>query len=1169
MREQGKGNNRIMATRHLLNDNWTFAKYPVDTTIADVRPSDFRPVNIPHDWLVYQTEDLYETSTGFYRRSLPRAEAGRTELYFEGVYMDSTVYINGQQVFAWKYGYSSFFFDATDYLTGEENEVIVRVEHRAPNSRWYSGAGIYRNVWLIRKEEASFVTDSLYLSALPEGVTELTPETDLKGTWILTASAEVPAKVADHPEGYSLCLSLDGSEGVTLPLARCLEAAGPEGAPTVTLTLRVESPELWEEKNPRLYPVQLTLLDNDGKSTDTLTASFGFRAFAFTTDRGLFVNGKSFKIQGVCEHHDLGSLGAAYNSAAMRRKLEILRTMGVNAIRTSHNMPAVDLLDLCDRMGFVVMDESFDCWEMPKTEFDYGRFFKEWHGTDVRSWVRRDRNHACLLMWSIGNEIYDTHAPGTRGQEITKDLQTLVRSHDYRGIAVIGIGSNYMPWEGAQKCADILKFAGYNYAEKLYDDHHAAHPDWYIFGSETSSTVQSRGIYHFPLKQATLSDVDLQCSALGNSTTSWGAVNTESCIIAERDHVFSLGQFLWSGFDYIGEPTPYQTRNSYFGQIDTAGFPKDSFYLYKSAWGPKEEIFVHVYPYWDFNPGQQVDVRIATNAPEVELFLNGKSLGRQAIDHAHGKQLTADFRVPYEAGELTAVAYDPAGKEAARESRHSFGEAKTLKVRRYMPDRPVKSGCGDLAFLEVWAEDAEGYPVENACDLVHVTVEGAGWLTGLDNGDSADTEPYKGHYKRLFSGKMLAVIAAGAGAGDVHVTMTAPGLETAEITFPVEQGEPVSGISLIPEVLPDCLPAGGEKVRARKILLTCPQGQRFDKDHRELTVTAKVLPEEAAGCQLLWEAVTDAGVASPVAKVKKVQGNTALVEAFGDGEFALRCMTRNGAEEIRVMSRLEFTAEGIGQVTLDPYGFISASMYTYSEGQLGNGQEHGVSTERNARSVVGFDHVDFGAFGSDEITLPIFEMASQPEPIQIWEGIPEAEGSTLLADFIYHKPCIWEQYQEETVTLNRRIRGVTTICFVFHQRMQLKGFSFRRQIKAFETLLGGECDSVYGDAFTREEKRISGIGNNVTVVYEDMDFGDEGADLVTICGSTDKPVNTIHLLLSQGGEPTREILEFPHSEEPREVSFPIGLITGRKKVELVFLPGSSFTLESIRFSKNL
>jgi beta-galactosidase len=1162
-----------MSTKRLLNDRWTFAKYPVDTTFDEIRPGDFTPVNIPHDWMIYQTDALYETGTGFYRRTLEKQEGGRTELYFEGVYMDSLMYINGQQVFEWKYGYSSFFVDVTDYLTKEENEIVLRVEYRSPNSRWYSGAGIYRNVWLIRKEEEAFVTDSLYLSALPEGVKELTPETDLTGNWILTASAELPETVAENLAGHFVSLTLTDpaatlpEQSVTLPLEECLEQKGPEGAPTVTLTMTVSSPELWEEKSPKLYGVQLSLLNNDKKSTENIGASFGFRAFAFTTDRGLFVNGKHIKLQGVCEHHDLGALGAAYNSTAMRRKLETLRTMGVNAIRTSHNMPAVDLLDLCDELGFLVMDESFDCWEWNKTEFDYGRFFKEWHATDVRSWVRRDRNHACLLMWSIGNEIYDTHAPGTRGQEVTLDLQTLVRSHDYRNIAVVGLGSNYMPWEGAQKCADILKFAGYNYAEKLYDEHHTEHPDWYIFGSETSSTVQSRGIYHFPQRQATLSEVDEQCSSLGNSTTSWGAVNTESCIIAERDHEFSLGQFLWSGFDYIGEPTPYQTRSCYFGQIDTAGFAKDSFYLYKSAWkSPEEQSFVHVWPYWDFNPGQEVDVRIATDAPEAELFLNGRSLGRRAIDHAHGKKLTADFTVPYEAGELTAVAYDAAGKEIARESRHSFGEAVSLKIRRCRADRPVKSGCGDLAFYEVWAEDAEGYPVENACNLCHVTVEGAGWLTGLDNGDSTDKEPYKGHYKRLFSGKMLVIIAAGAEAGEVRLSVTSDGLTAASDSFTIQQGEPVPGISLIPEIFPDVAPAGSDTPRVRKIELSCEGDRAFDADRREITVTAKILPENASGAELIWEAVTDAGVASPVAKVKKTEGNTAIVEAFGDGSFALRCMTKNGADQVRVMSRLEFTARGIGRVTLDPYSFVSASMYTYSEGELGNGQEHGVSTERNARSVVGFDHVDFGEFGSDEITLPIFEMASQPEPVEIWEGIPEAEGSTLLGDFIYHKPCIWEVYQEETVRLNRRVKGVTTICFVFRQRLQLKGFSFQKQEKAFSTLLGGECDNVYGDKFTREEKRISGIGNNVTVTYENMDFGETGTKTVTICGYTDKPVNTIHLLFTGEGETIREILEFPHAEETAEVTFPIQSIFGVRKVELVFLPGSSFDLESIRFS---
>ena len=284
---------------------------------------------------------------------------------------------------------------------------------------------------------------------------------------------------------------------------------------------------------------------------------------------------------------------------------------------------------------------------MPKTQYDYARFFVDWAGTDVRSWVRRDRSHVSLLMWSIGNEIYDTHA-SEHGQEITRRLVDYVREHDPRENAPCTIGSNFMPWEGAQNCADIVKVAGYNYGEKYYEEHHLKHPDWIIYGSETASVVQSRGVYRFPLRQSVLADEDEQCSALGNSSTSWGARSVEACIADDRDADFTFGQFLWTGFDYIGEPTPYHTKNSYFGYIDTAGFPKDAYYLFQAQWRPAaEHPMVHLYPYWDWNPGQLIDVRACTNGESVELYVNGRSQGRQRIDHAHGRQLQGDWQVPY------------------------------------------------------------------------------------------------------------------------------------------------------------------------------------------------------------------------------------------------------------------------------------------------------------------------------------------------------------------------------------------------------------------------------------------------------------------------------------------------------------------------------------------
>ncbi|MCR5249297.1 MAG: DUF4982 domain-containing protein [Lachnospiraceae bacterium] len=1159
--------------KKLFNDGWEFSKQKSGTGIESLQSMDFTPVNIPHDWLIGQTKDLYEDSEGIYRKrfSLKKEAGRRYEIYFEGAYMDSTLYVNGKEAGSWKYGYSSFFFDITSLLIDGRNELVLKLSFRSPNSRWYSGAGIFRDVFFTEFAETHVVTDSLCVSTK-----QLSDETD--GEWELTVSAEIAKGAADcrwnkgFPE--SSAPDEDGELLLSVPeagiesrvsLRDAVKERLSDGVLRVELTERVRAPRLWAPETPELYACSLALCGPGQKpEEDAAGCRFGFRSFRYDTEKGLFVNGVHTKIRGVCEHHDLGAIGAAFNREAMRRKYLILREMGVNAIRTAHNMPATGLLDLADELGFLVMDEAFDMWESSKTEFDYGRFFKEWQERDVRSWIRRDRNHPSIVLWSIGNEIYDTHKD-EHGQEITRMLQEEALANDPRGNAAVTMGSNYMPWENTQKCADILKYIGYNYAERFYDEHHAAHPDWYIFGSETGSTVQSRGIYHFPYSRALLADDDLECSSLGNSTTSWGAPNPEHCVIQERDHDFSMGQFLWSGFDYIGEPTPYQTRNSYFGQIDTAGFPKDSFYVYKAAW--TKEPFVHLFPYWDFNPGQLIDVRALSNAPELELFVNGKSLGRQQIDHAHGTVLSGNWQVEYEPGEITAVAYDAEGNEVARQSRHSFGEAVKLCAEWFFPERELTAGNGDMAFISVWAEDAEGHPVENATNAVRVEVEGAGWLAGLDNGDSADADEYKGHVKRLFSGKMLVCVAVEAGCGEIRVKLESAGLEGVSLSRTVSRKEEIPGISLLPERLSD---EGDESRRVRKIELTCEGSRMFGPERKEAVVTARILPADAesgaAAEELIWKAVNDDGIESNVAKITARDGYRVTIAALGDGDFRLRCMTKCGCECVRVISELDFHAEGLGTATLDPYHFVAGGLWSYGEGDIGVGNDHGVSTERGARSVVGFENIDFGSYGSDEISLSVFNLSDDPFDFELWEGIPGKEGSELLLNGHYHKKMIWNVYQPETYRLKRRMKGLCGLYLVAHDKVHIGGFSFTEFRKAYERLKAGECDAVYGDSFAKKEDRLERIGNNVTVEFTDMDFGEEGAKQLVIEGQTDKPVNTIHVIFDDGSGEIRDILEFA-KDGGREQRFAVGPYRGKGTIRFVFLPGSSFDFYSLRFEK--
>lgn len=425
----------------------------------------------------------------------------------------------------------------------------MRVIHESPNSRWYSGAGIYRPVWLKTVPKTHIAADGLYIAA----------RTTEGQAWTVDVDAELhTAEAAGSGTKMKLRHSILDAAG-TLVAGQVTEVTV-QGELTVHThsRLTVDQPLLWDISSPNLYWLQTELLVED-EVIEVERERFGFRTLELDSNVGFSLNGRHVKIYGVCQHHDLGALGAAVNRAALRRQLVLLQEMGVNAIRTAHNMPAVELMELADEMGLLIVTEAFDMWERSKTPYDYARFYPQWWKRDIASWVRRDRNRPSLLMWSIGNEIYDTHAD-SRGQELTRELQEEVLIHDPRGNAFVTIGSNYMPWKNAQKCADIVKVAGYNYAEKYYEQHHKEHPDWIIYGSETCSTVQSRGVYHFPLAQSVLADDDQQCSSLGNSSTSWGAKSTEACITADRDASFSLGQFLWTGFDYIGEPTRITPR---------------------------------------------------------------------------------------------------------------------------------------------------------------------------------------------------------------------------------------------------------------------------------------------------------------------------------------------------------------------------------------------------------------------------------------------------------------------------------------------------------------------------------------------------------------------------------------------------------------------------------
>ena len=1132
--------------RTLFLQGWEFSKQPLHTDYEEMerRTWEFEVVGLPHDWLIEQTDNLYQDSTGWYRKTFlwKKKQSERVFLEFDGIYMDSKIYLNGSQIGEWKYGYSAFEVELTGGLRDGENQIWVRVDYQSPNSRWYTGAGIYRNLWLKVTGEEYMVRDGVYFSAKREKENQwkIEIETEVQGNHP-NLLYEIREKGAD---------SWQRLEGLQENIGKGKQK----------LTCYMENPKLWSTETPFCYELKISL-EKKGEILQEEVQNVGFRTMEFSPEEGFLLNGKKVKLKGCCEHHDLGCLGAAYHDKAMRRKLSLLKEMGVNALRTAHNMPAREVMDLGDEMGILILSEAFDMWEESKNPYDYARFFPEWYKKDVASWVRRDRNHPCLMMWSIGNEIHDTHG-GEKGMEWMKKLMDQVRLHDSKGNGALTLGSNYMPWENTQKCADIIGLIGYNYGEKYYKEHHQQHPGWIIYGSETGSVVQSRGIYHFPYSRSVLADVDEQCSALGNSTTSWGAQSAEACVKAEKECRFSCGQFLWTGFDYIGEPTPYHTKNSYFGQLDTAGFPKDSYYIYQSGWTDyRLKPMIHIFPYWDFNRGQEIDVRICSNAPLVELFVNGKSQGKCHLDQKQGTKLAGHWKVPYEEGEIRGKAYDEEGHLLAEAVRHSFGEG--ARICLCPEEDHIKADGEDLLFIRISVVDKEGYPVENANNRIHIKVEGQGNLAGTDNGDSTDLDCYKSSSRRLFSGKLLAVIKAGQEPGIVRVRVVSEGLPEAVLEIPAVQAVKRPGISPLAYLpgIPQEEEMDGE-IPVRNLYLESEKGLTLTPDNPETKVHVRICPENAWDREVCWSIVDDGGIPVNLGEIRG-QGENITLRAISDGTFRLRCMSKCGTEKIRIISQLEFTVSGFGKAFTNPYAFVSAGLYDWKDGEIGNGNQHGVATARGEESGFGFRNLDFGPYGSDEITIPIFALTAAPYRIRLYQGSPK-EGGELLADVIYQKPSIWHQYQPETYKLKKRIRGISQLYFLLEDKVHIKGFSFTKYERAWQKLWAGECDKIYGDSFERKENAILHIGNNVTIEYSDLDFGQRGTQRLILQGNTPLEKSSVLLSFTDGmGKEERQLVEYYGGKEEEE--FRIPLLKGCQTLRLIFLPGARFDFYSLQF----
>ena len=798
-----------------FNDGWLFSL--ADDSLA-ARPefvdSGWRKLNLPHDWAIegdFSQDNPSGTGggalpggVGWYRKTFVAENEDKGKHFrieFDGVYMNSEVFINGTCLGKRPYGYISFSYDLTPYLKwGEKNVIAVRVDNaEQPNSRWYSGCGIYRNVWLLKTGDVCVAEWGTYVT---------TAKVDGQGASLnlVTTLENIGKENAD----VTIRSVLKDAEGKEVAQVESPANVVAEKSAEIAQKLQVTSPQLWDVEHPYLYSL-VTEVMKGGQCVDRYVTPVGIRTFSFDAAKGFILNGKPTKINGVCMHHDLGCLGAAVNVRAMERQLQMLKEMGCNGIRCSHNPPAPEWLDLCDRMGFIVMDEAFDMWRKKKTAYDYSLYFNEWHERDLHDFILRDRNHPSVFMWSIGNEVLEQwsdaqadtlsleeanlilnfgHSADMLAKEgevsvnslLTKKLADFVKALDPTRPVTAGCNepnpANHLFRSGA------LDIIGYNYHNVNIPDVPRNFPGKPFIITESNSALMTRGYYRMPSDEMFIwperwdkpfYDATFACSSYDNCHAPWGNTHEENLLLTKKNDFIS-GQYVWTGFDYIGEPTPYgwPARSSYFGIIDLAGFPKDVYYLYQSEWSNKQVL--HLFPHWNWTAGQDVDMWCYYNqADEVELFVNGKSQGVKAKDENH---LHVVWRVKYEPGSVKVVARKD-GKVVGEKEIRTAGEPKKIRLT---PDRNTLNADGkDLSFVTVEIVDAEGNLCPLADNLVHFDVEGNLFIAGVDNGSQTSMERFKDNKRKAFNGKCLVVLQNDGKTGAARLKAVAEGLEDAVV----------------------------------------------------------------------------------------------------------------------------------------------------------------------------------------------------------------------------------------------------------------------------------------------------------------------------------------------------------------------------------------------------
>jgi beta-galactosidase len=790
-----------------FNSDWSFH---LNDSIIDKdtigTSTKWRTLNVPHDWSIEGKFDEKSPAgygggslnggLGWYKKTFKISDSDKNKIIsivFDGVYKNSEVWVNGHYLGKRPNGYISFQYEISSYLNyGEKNnEIIVKVDNsKQPNSRWYSGSGIFRNVWIETTDKLHVAQWGTYVTT-PKVTAEKASvnfETTIQNQNAASKKATVTTTIFKEDTKVTSV-----TQNITI---------GANANQTIKQEVQVESPILWSVEKPELYTV-VTEISVDDKIVDQYKTNLGIRDFKFDVNKGFILNGKQVKIKGVCMHHDLGPLGSAINTRAIERQLEILKEMGVNGIRTSHNPPAPELLDLCDKMGFIVMDEAFDMWKQNKTKYDYANDWDKWHKKDLTDQLHRDRNHPSIFIWSIGNEIPEQW--NEKGVEIAKELAGIVRTNDKtRPLTAamnppVNMNIDDVTLQFEKKNVQfnplaksgVLDLIGYNYAHQTYAHHKENFPGIPFIATETTSGLQTRGYYDkvsdtikkWPVswdQKFTKGNPGNTVSAYDQVQTPWGSTHEATWKVIKK-YDFLSGMYIWTGFDYIGEPTPYEwpSVSSYFGIVDLAGFPKDVYYMYQSEWTDKTVL--HIFPHWNWKAGQTVDVWAYYNkADEVELFLNGKSVG---IRSKKGDDLHVMWRIPFQPGTLKAISRKN-GKTVLETEIKTAENPSQLKLTA---DRSnIKADGNDLSFVTVDIQDSKGTLAPNANNEINFSLKGNGKIVGVCSGDPVSHESYKGSKHTALNGKCLVVVQSDTKTGRLELTAQANGLKPATIVITAE-----------------------------------------------------------------------------------------------------------------------------------------------------------------------------------------------------------------------------------------------------------------------------------------------------------------------------------------------------------------------------------------------